>query len=159
MAEWLIGVCSTVLTVTMLTVILPEGRLSKFAKPLISLVIIIIVIAPFINSNGYSTEWIKAGETEIKTDDTFLDYITREKIDYYRKNCVKIAEKNGINGSDVLIEYTVAEHSEINILSVSLNLKNAVISSNEEHIVILQRVKREIGEYLSIDLKKVNVYE
>lgn len=159
MASWLISVFSAVFVVSVLSLILPEGRLAKFVKPLISLVVIIIVIAPFINYEGDISDFTEVGNTEVKTDANFLEYIARSKIDLYTKNCVKIAEKNGINGSEFLIEYSVAENFTIKISSVSVNLANAVITSDDEHIVILQRLKKEISEYLVIDVSGVKIYE
>ena len=159
MTGWLISVFTTVFVVSVLSILLPEGRLSKFAKPLISLVVIIIVIAPLTNSETYTESFTKISNAEIKTDADFLGYVNRSKIDLYTKNCVKIAEKNGINGSEILIEYNIDDDFAINIFAVSINLKNAVISSNDEHIVILQRLSNEIGDYLGIGAAGVKIYE
>ncbi|MBR0189041.1 MAG: hypothetical protein IJQ23_01490 [Clostridia bacterium] len=159
MAEWLISVFTAVFVVSVLSILLPEGRLSKFVKPLISLVVIIIVVTPLTNSEGYTENFTKESNAEIKTDADFLGYITRSKIDLYIKNCVKIAEKNGINGSEILIEYSIDDNFTIKISAVLVNLKNAVISSDDEHIVILQRLSSEISDYLKIDASKVTIYE
>ena len=159
MAEWLISVFTAVFVVSVLSILLPDGRLSKFVKPLISLVVIIIVIAPLTNSEWYTEILTKESNTAIKTDVDFLGYINRSKIDLYTKNCVKIAEKNGINDSEILIEYSVDDNFTIKIFAVSVNLKNAVISSEDEHIVILQRLSSEIGDYIGIGAAGVKIYE
>ena len=159
MATWIISVFSAVFVVSVLSIILPEGRLAKFVKPLISLVVIIIVIAPFIDSDEFVNDFTTIGSKEIKTDSDFLEHVTYNKIDLYTKNCIKIAEKNGINGSEILIEYSIDDNFTIKISAVSVNLKNAVISSDEEHIVILQRLSSKISDYLKIDASKVTIYE
>lgn len=159
MTEWLISVFTAAFVVSVLSILLPEGRLSKFVKPLISLVVIVIVIAPLTNSQEYTESFTKISNAEIKTNAEFLGYINRSKIDLYTKNCIKIAEKNGINGSEILIEYSIDEDFAIKISAVSINLQNAVISSNDEHIVILQRLSNEIGDYLGIGAAGVKFYE
>ena len=159
MATWIISVFSAVFVVSVLSIILPEGRLAKFVKPLISLVVIIIVIAPFIDSDEFVNDFTTIGSKEIKTDSDFLEHVTYNKIDLYTKNCIKIAEKNGINDSEILIEYSVDDNFTITISEVSINLKNTVISSEDEHIVILQRLKNDISEYLGIDTTGVKIYE
>lgn len=159
MAEWLVSVFTAVFVVSVLSILIPEGRLAKFVKPLISLMVIIIVIAPIVNKEMYTGNFITATNADIKTDADFLEYVNRSKIDLYTKNCVKIAEKNGINGSEILIEYSIDDNFTIKISAVSVNLKNAVISSNEEHIVILQRLRDELSDYLGIGVSGVKIYE
>lgn len=159
MSGWLISVFTAVFVVSVLSILLPEGRLSKFVKPLISLVVIIIIIAPIVNSGGYDLQSLTTGGRDVKVDADFLEYISRSKIDAYRENCVKIAEKNSINGSEILIQYTVDDNFAINIYGVSVNLKNAVITTDEEHIVILQRLKDDIAAYLKLKETEVNIYE
>ena len=120
---------------------------------------IIIIIAPIVNSDGYDLQALTTGGKEVNVDADFLEYISRSKIGVYTENCVKIAEKNGINGSEILIQYTVDDNFTINIYGVSVNLKNAVITSGEEHIVILQRLKDDIAAYLKLKETEVNIYE
>ena len=160
MKAWLFGIFSVALIITLLSLILPEGKTAKFSKPFISLIAVIIIVSPFINiddflSGNITFEYNKT----IGTDSEFLEYTTYAKIDKYRLNCVKIAEKNGISGSDIIIKYNVDENYEITITGAEINLKNAVISSDEEHIVILQRLENEISEYLNVDKAGIKIYE
>ena len=92
-------------------------------------------------------------------DTDFLIKTTQAKIDKRKENCTKIAEKNGITGAIVIIEYSVDENYSPKINEVRINLQNAVISSESEHIVILQRLIKEISEYLSISEEGVKIVE
>ena len=42
MSEWVFSVFSAVIIVAIITVLLPDGRLSKFVKPFISLIVVMI---------------------------------------------------------------------------------------------------------------------
>lgn len=159
MKEWLLSVFSVVLIVSLICILLPKGKLSKFAKPFISLIIIMIILTPILSVNEYFEKFIDVRDVSVEIDTEFLQYITISKIDLYTENCIKIAQKNGINGSEILIEYIDNNDSTVLITGVSVNLKNAVITSESEHIVILQRLKKELSEYLVIDETGVKIYE
>ena len=50
MKVWLFSVFTVALTITVLSLILPEGKIAKFSKPFISLIAVIIIVSPFINT-------------------------------------------------------------------------------------------------------------
>ena len=159
MSEWVFSVFSAVIIVAIITVLLPDGRLSKFVKPFISLIVVMIIVSPIVNTEGFLNNITEKSNFITETDSGFLDYVARAKIDLYTENCIKTAEKNGINGCEVLIKYSVNENGALKIDGVSVNLKNAVITSESPHIVILQSVKKDISGYLGIDETGVEFYE
>ena len=150
MKEWIISVISAVALITVISLLLPEGRLSKFVKPFISAVLILVIVSPIASAGGFS-EYFSEGTADISVNDDFLDYINSAKIDVYRKNCVKIAQNLGINDCDAEIEYLMNDDKSVQIVGVKIYLQNAVITSEDEHIVIMQRLKNALSEYLSID--------
>ena len=158
MAVWISNVFSSVFLVTVICLLLPNGRLAKFVKPFISLILILIILSPVVNFNGLIDD-VSAIKVSFDLDENFLLDTARAKIDKLQLNCVKIAESNGINGATVLIEYSVNENYEPEISEVKIYLQNAVITSESEHIVILQRLKKGIAEYLSITENWVKIYE
>lgn len=159
MTGWIFSVFSAVIIVSVISIVLPDGRTSKFVKPFISLVLILIIVSPIVKSDTALDGIFNASENVLETDADFLEYIAASKIDFYTKNCIKTAEKNGIIGSDILIKYNIDKQGTINIYGVSVNLQNAVISSESEHIVILQSLKKEISDYLKIEESGVEFYE
>ena len=159
MAKWLLSVFSAVLIVSVSSLLLPDGKIAKFIKPFISIAVIIVIISPIADIKGFFDGTIFENNRVIETDKDLLRKIALSKIDLYSENCVKIAEKNGINGSSAIIEYSVDENGQPKIYGVIINLKNAVITTDSEHIVILQRLKKELSEYLRIDEAGVKIGE
>lgn len=158
MTEWIVSVFSTVLIVAIISVVLPEGKLFGFVKPFISLIVVLIIVAPIVNADGI-TESFTATDSAVETDGNFLEYVALSKIDFYCENCIKIAENNGINGCEIKIQYTVDEDGALKIHGAKINLQNAVITSDSEHIVILQTVKRQICAYLNVEETGATFYE
>lgn len=159
MTWWILSVLSAVLIISVASLLLPEGKMAKFIRPFISVAVIIVIISPVADLNGFFNGSVFESDIAIETDVNFLRKTALSKIDLYSDNCVKIAEKNGIKGSTVLIEYNVDEDGALLILGAEINLKNAVISGEKEHIVILQRLKKDISEYLRIDETGVKISE
>ena len=160
MKVWLFSVFAVALTITVLSLILPEGKITRFSKPFISLVAVIIIASPFVNTDELLNGTFAFGnDIEIETDSEFIEYTIYAKIDKFRLNCVKIAEKNGITGSEIIIKYVIGENYGITLQGADINLTDAVITSEEEHIVILQRVVSEISVYLNIDKAGIKIYE
>ena len=158
MLNWVINVFSSVLIITVISLLLPEGRLAKFIKPFISLILILIILSP-INNIGILFDGISESNFYLETDSEFLLKTAQAKIDVKTANCILIAEKNGITKAEILIQYTVDESFTPNIYGVKINLQKAVITSENEHIVILQRLKEDICAYLVLSEKGVEIYE
>lgn len=158
MSIWIFNVFSSVFLITVISLLLPEGRLSKFVKPFMSLILIVIILSPLIDFKEIIND-MNTTDKIIEIDGEFLNNTMLAKIDKYQQNCIKLAEKNGINGASVIIEYSVDENYLLKIYGAKINLQNAVISSESEHIVILQRLKKDVSEYLSLSEKGVKIVE
>ncbi|MBO4251499.1 MAG: hypothetical protein J5911_02420 [Clostridia bacterium] len=159
MKSWILSVFSSVLLVSLLSLILPEGKITRFVKPFIFLSVITVILYPLSNIQKFLNEAVFDNNKIIETDKSFLMQITISKIDLYSANCIKIAENCGINGSEIKIEYNVSENYEPIINGVQINLENAVITAKDEHIVILQTLKKSISNYLRIDETGVKINE
>ena len=51
------------------------------------------------------------------------------------------------------------ENYGIRLIGAEINLNNAVITSEDKHIVILQRLKDEVSAYLNVDKAGIEIYE
>ena len=158
MSTWIFNIFTSVFLISVISLLLPEGRLSKFVKPFMSFILIVIILSPIIDFK-VTIENLNINNTTIKTDEAFLNTSIIAKIDNYEQNCIKLAQNIGINGASAVIEYSVDENYSLKIYGATINLQNAVISSESEHIVILQRLKREICGYLSLSEQGVKIIE
>lgn len=157
MIAWALNVFSSVFFTSVISFLLPSGKISKFVKPILSIIVLFIIISPIVNYNEIFESVNQENNLQyIGFDQNFLNYVGESKIGIYREKCSEIAKKNGITGEDILIKYIIDDSGKLQILGVDINLKNAVISSEEEHIVILRRVVEEIGDLVGIDSSGVS---
>lgn len=157
MIAWALNVFSSVFFTSVISFLLPNGKISKFVKPILSIIVLFIIVSPIVNYSEIFESVNQENNLQyIGFDQNFLNYVGESKIGIYREKCSEIAKKNGITGEDILIKYIIDDSGKLQILGVDINLKNAVISSEEEHIVILRRVVEEIGDLVGIDSSGVS---
>lgn len=157
MSSWVLSIASIVILTSLITMILPEGKLNKSIKSIFSLLVVLVIIQPFLSFSGNHENLdsiFNGNELNLQTE--YLDYIESQKITNYQKNCQKILANYGIEGASVDINYTVIDKHVV-IEKVLINLTNNTNSSiNKETI---EKVIIDISLYLNLTEEKVLVYE
>lgn len=162
MTAWLIRVVAAVLFISLLTVMIPDGKTGKFIKPILSLVIVGVIFTPILygfDKAGVLT--VSSGKeygNALNYDEKYIYFVFDKKIENYEDNCKDILSEYGINGATVTIQYSVDKDYSVSFNGVFVNLKNAVINGEEENINLVSEIKRKLAEYLRIDEKDVTVY-
>ena len=128
MKSWIFSVCAIVMITTIISFILPEGKMGKYIKGIFSLFIVFIIIKPlsYIKENDFDyTAIINQESVDLQYD--FIEYISLKKIEEYKEICLDILINNGIQKGDIEINYLLDDLSNIKIEEVKVNLQKAVI--------------------------------
>ena len=162
MKEWILSIVVMVLLTTIITIICPEGKLGKMVKGIFSLIILLVIINPLLNFNKSTinldfNNLFQQENSSIQTG--FLDYSINKKIEIYKKECIEIIEKIGIEGAIVEIEYSISDKYEFSIYSAKIYLNKSVIKTEKEHIVVIEEIMDSISNYLNISKTNVLIYE
>ena len=158
MKEWIFSIIVSVLITTIISIICPEGRLGQIIKCIFSIVLVLIVIKPVLNTNksGFFIDNDFMIEKEISKD--YLIYVYDVKSKSLSIECEDLLSENDIKNSNVTIKYSIDDNYEFNVQIVSVNLSQAVISSSREHIVVIEEIKTILSQKLNVNKDKVNVY-
>ena len=159
MNQWLYSIVVSVIITTIISMILPDGKLRKTIQCIFSIVLILIVINPILNANKKSYSFISNDyviENNISTE--YLNFIYDIKSECMSNDCIEILSENGISNAEILVNYAINEDYSFSIKLINVNLSNAVISSNKEHIVVIEEVKSILSNELNIKKDKVIVY-
>lgn len=160
MKEWIISIASVVIFTSIISLIIPEGKMGEFIKGIFSLLIILIIIKPIFSLTTTNLDFSNIfNGAEIVLQNDYLDYISNKKTQKLTKECKEIIEKIGVKNADININYYVAENGNTTIKIVEINLKNAVLILNKEHIDIIDEIKNLISSYLLISSDMVIIYE
>lgn len=152
MKTWVLSIVIVVFSISVISLIFPTGKLGKFIKAIFSFVLIFVVLKPVVGIKNfdYNIEDV-FNKNEVVIQNLYLEYINDKKIEVYRNNCIKLMEKSGVYNANIDFEYEIAKYGKFLFKIVSLNLENAVINSDKEHIVIIETLKSEIKRYLNLN--------
>lgn len=159
MKEWILSIGTTVLLTTIISLILPDGKIGKFIKGIFLIIVLLVILKPLANikDSGLSDMSIFVN-TETNIQSEYLNYIYDKKIKKHEEVCEKIIENIGIYKAKTSIQYSISEMG-MEIQKVNINLKNSVIISDKEHIDIIEEIKANIMSYLNIENEKLVIYE
>lgn len=161
MNDWLYSIITVVIIISILSIIVPEGRLGKIVKGIFSIIILLILIQPFVNTSSLDNSKfdILSFEVDDKVQYEYLDYVFTKKIIALEKETKEIIEKCGVSNSTININYQVNDEEGFQINFVNINLSNAVINSDKEHIDIIEEIRNEVSKYLKINNELIRIYE
>ena len=159
MWDWIISVCFSILLVSMISFILPNGKLSKFINYILSIVLIFVFVKPIFNVDNNFLEQLHNSDFAISYDENYLSFSNQFKAKEGEKAIENMLIKEKIYEPTVEIMFDEGDLVQFKIKKVNIFLSEQVINSNSEHIDIIVRVKTLISEYLSINEGDVNVFK
>lgn len=159
MKEWIINISITAITITAVSLIVPDGKTGKIIKAILPFFVLLSVVKPILNIDYEQkvTELFSDVQGGEALQDDFLFSITEKRIADLEKKCEMILSAKGISGANVKIEYNYINGGyEIN--SATVNLKNSVINSDKEHIDI-NEIETTLKNFLSLNRGTVKIIE
>lgn len=160
MGEWVLRICAIGLITSIVLLILPQGKISKFIKGIFAMYIAVSIFSPLINLDFSSFSFDTYFEnTTVNPDEEYLNYFYQNKIDKKADEVEKILSSIGILNADVRINYDISDQHEIIINKIEINLYDAVFNSNEMHKDIIEDARKITSDYFLVEEKVVVVNE
>ncbi len=155
MKQWILSVGIIVLLTSIMSLILPEGKIGKFIKAMFSLITMTVIISPVIKlkNNDITIEDIYS-EENFDFNNDILNYFHSKKIEECSYICNQILEKHGVKNAQITIK-TINSIESFAVEKIFINLKNSVINSEKEHIDIIEQARIEISSRILIDKNNV----
>lgn len=154
MKEWVISIVSTILIVSSLSMIMPNGKLGKYVKSILSVLVLLVIVKPVLSLKNISFDDFNFSMIDVDYQTDYLEYITNQKVNEMTKTCKEIIKnnfKNDFSDFDVELQYETNDKYEIILKNVQINLSKAVINSFDEHKIIIDSIKNEICNCLNIE--------
>lgn len=149
MKEYLKVIIVLVSFVSLVLIVLPEGRMIKTACICFSFVICLTLLSPLKNYVG-----------DFVINDQEQEYDISQEQDYksniYKYIIKKILAEEKIELDDVTVEFS-DENKKIKKVGIKLN--NSVLKEETEHINIIVKAKKSLSNRLNISDLEVYVYE
>ena len=145
-----------VVTVTLLSLLLPKGKTQKVVRTVLSLTVALSVLKPVIVLNGEDLESIGDGFLTVQED--FIYFSDEYVIKLQQIACENIVNNYGIENCEVIIGYEKSgDITEIK--KVDVNLFDQVIISDEENIDIKEEITEAISAFLKVKREIVSINE
>lgn len=158
--SWLLGVLSIVLITVIVDMLLPDSKMSKYIKSVLATITVLVIVMPLpsIIKNGCNFNADSLFNYDYTLDENFLDYANSSKLSYLARGVEDALEEKGFLNVSVEIKGYV-ETDEIIVEFVTLNIKNLVLESDNEHINKYNVLKQLVTEYLYIEEGQVIINE
>lgn len=157
MKNYLLTISTTVLLTSVVSLILPEGKMGKYIKSFFSVLVLLVIISPVVSLSELDLKNTFSDSKVIQED--YLEYIYTSKTSSLEKDCVNILKNFGVENAKVEIQYDIGENYEYSIKNAIIYLCDAVINSNGEHINNIEESISNISNYLQVERKFIKIYE
>lgn len=158
MNSWIISIACLALLTSILSFLIPKGRLDSSIKFIFSLVMTFVILQPLIGLKDFDNfNNFLNGYGEITLQEDYLNFINESKITNLEKNCINILEKEGIKNGNINIEYSVAANGQVIIDKVIINLANSVFIEENNHKYVIDKSIKSICDYLDVKIESVNI--
>lgn len=157
MAAWIMGIVGAIVVTTLIDVILAEGETKKYIKGIAALLVLSAVITPLASLADKDFEFNYGEETSVPdVNDTYLNRIYLERYKGYELTLQNRLKTAGIDGVVIRIDIAYSD-GQVDILNVTADVSNAVITAENKNIDINKTVVSVIKSGLKIDDSKIAV--
>lgn len=160
MKEWIVSIGVVVIILSIISLLIPDGKMGKYVKCVFSLLIVFVVLKPIVfigEGDQIFTNDYDGVQVETTYQEEYLSYIKQKKIYELEKNCEKLMENHTIFNSKIKVVCQNDSLLDFSIKKVEINLQNAVIKSNKEHIDIIEEAVNSLAEYLDVSKTIVEI--
>lgn len=158
MSAWIISVVGIVLLTTVVSIVMPEGRLARYIKSILAFATILIILSPLKDIAGKQIDLSDLfGGSEPQYQQSFLYYINEKKADAVAVRCTDKLKESGMTGGKITVLFF--PDTEFQIEKVQVNVKNLVCNEDKPHIDRNVEIQRTLADFLEIELWQVEIYE
>ena len=146
-----------VIIVTILSLLLPKGKVNKVIKLVLSLVVALSLFRPLLALTDDYNVYQSLNDFNVQED--FIELSRQAEIKSKTNVCKALITAIGVENPDVEIKYTTSDSNNILINKIIINLENSVIKVDKENINIKDDIKNAITTYLNVKADVVEIYE
>lgn len=147
MKEYILAVCGAVVLSALLLLLLPEGKTGKFIGGILKLFCLLVMMIPlfdWISDFAPKKEPIESTQT-IVPDDEFLEYAFALQAEARAREIEKVlTEKFGVD-TQAQVKWIHDEYA-CKVTKISVKIENFGINPPQDHIHILEQVKKFLAE-------------
>ena len=161
MSAWVLSLIGVVLISCVITIILPDGRLGKVIKGICSLVITLVIIYPLLSKDSINSVFVlDDNNVQIDVQEEYVNYVFESRAEQTINEIINLIENKGVK--DVICDVGYEKYNGNNNFTINfilINLNNAVIISDKEHILVIEEIISIVSQQFDLDKNKIVIYE
>jgi len=151
--SWLLSILGIAVIGTIVELVLPTHRISKFIKSVFRTMVVLVIILPLpgLFRNGFN--FTGAGsifDTNVNLDENFLNFMDNIRMRNLSAGVQKQLMEEGISGVQIDITGKWVNNN-VEITLVTVNSSNIVIADNLMNININEHIRTRVAELLFIE--------
>lgn len=160
-SAWIMSILGIVIIGTLIDLILPSGRISKYIKSIFATVTVLVIVTPIpsLIRNNFNVENGGLIAPEFTLDENYLAYADKVKMRYLSKGVEEKLAEDGFRGVSVEIDGKFDENNSLVINFVKVNLQNLVIDEDKQHINKYELIRDSVTKYLNVEKGAVMINE
>lgn len=162
MKTWIVSVISVLILISLLSILIPKGKLSPLIDSVLSIIFLFTVVSPFISGKASLENVLDFTDSEYvgeSIQENYLYYIAEKEAEAKKTKCLKILEENGINDVSFEIEYNKGDYGNYELKKVKIFYDKSVIKEKDEHIDIIRKINSVATECFGKEVTAVEIYE
>ena len=153
MAAYILAVCGAVLLATLVTILLPDGKIGKFINGILRLFCVLILMLPIYN---LVDQWRKDGFSattngKIELDNSFLEHNYAIWAEEKKAQIQKVVEEEFKIVVAVSMQWTYLREQFI-VQKVEIKIESFGIIPVDEHIYTIQQVQKRVAKIVNTEV-------
>lgn len=160
MKEWIYSILAIILLTTIISIIVPDGKLGKMIKGIFALIVMLVIISPIMSFSSFNTDsLINNTQIDGSIQDSFLNFINENKTQNLENEILESFNKIGVKNALIDLDYEYSSEYVYSIKNAKIYLNNAVINSEKEHILVIEEMINTVIEKTNLLRKDIYIYE
>lgn len=144
MKAYILGIAGAVLLSAVVSVIAPNGKMGKFVKGGMKLVVLIVLVSPFVTFFMKGEFPVGTEGKPISADTAYLETCENLLRENDERTIVALLKEEYGVGAEVVVEY--AEENFAVRKKISVKIKDFGIYAEDEHIDIMKKITAALRE-------------
>ncbi len=140
MKAYILAIAGAVLITAVISVISPNGKIGKFIKGAMKLLVLVVLISPF--TNWFGGGKFQFSEKEIGTDQAYLEHCAALLSEEDEKRIAKNLEEEYSVTADIKVTRNPTEN--FSFQKITVKILDYGIIGQDEHINILIRIREAL---------------
>lgn len=160
MNTWILSVAAVCLLTVILDLLIAEGETKKYIRGIMSIIIVFAIIAPLpkllnkeINIDAYFEDGGK-----VSADTSYLYKIYVAQYAEKEQKLQKAFETQGVKGAVVNIAIGYDGSFGVEVMNVTIDINNAVITENKGNIDINEMLTATAATMLNVKKERIVIY-